>query len=68
MHPKDTATSYPRSRVFLLRFTRDADLRAGRCSGRIEQVSNLGDPLIFGSSAELLCLLEGLLETDREGR
>ncbi len=57
---------YPSNRAFVLQFHREADLKAGRCLGRIEQVIS-GKVGHFQSPEELLAFLTERLdeETDR---
>lgn len=57
----DAKPLYPRSRAFLIQLHRDADLGAGRCLGRVEQVSAYGDARVFSSADELLAFLQGRL-------
>ena len=58
---------YPSNRAFVLQFHREADLKAGRCLGRIEQVVS-GKVGHFQSLEELLAFLtERLDEIDRIG-
>jgi len=54
----DTETLYPRTRAFLIRFQRDADLRTGRLAGKVEQVTDFGLAQTFSSLPELLALLD----------
>lgn len=57
---------YPSNRAFVLQFHREADLKADRCFGRIEQVVS-GKVGHFQSPEELLAFLTERLdeETDR---
>ena len=59
---------YPSNRAFVLQFHREADLKTGRCLGRIEQVVS-GKVGHFQSLEELLAFLTERLdeETDRTG-
>lgn len=59
---------YPSNRAFVLQFHREADLKTGRCLGRIEQVVS-GKVGHFQSVEELLTFLIERLdeETDRIG-
>lgn len=61
----DTETRYPRSRTFLIRFQRDADLRTDHCAGKIEQITDFGLARPFSSLQELLDLLEERLAETR---
>ena len=56
---------YPSNRAFVLQFHREADLKAGRCLGRIEQVVS-GKVGHFQSVEELLAFLTERLDEEAD--